>query len=661
MYIIYKMNEKKMPIHLKEAVSCGSDITELKLVRALRRFVDLCASGSLPSQLSEFMTAANLIPLKKKSGPKDVRPIACGEVLRRVVEQVILRKQLPTVKPHLEPEQVGVGIKDAATQTAIACSQLLPKIAQDPRIGLLQIDLKNAFKSAVLRQAQQRAPAMFPWAKWSLGGQNLLVCQEETLHGVRGVQQGSPLGPLFFALALQEVLAELRPLFDEASWKIWYLDDGTIFGNLELLEAVLERLETLLPRIGLELNLRKCVLVTVCAQAEINRFPQLAEVSLVDIRDENAGFKMLGVPMGGSVYVKKALEETAAKVEQFCEQLINLDNPQIGFILLRQCCGTCRVVHLMRAMDTNDTARLVEAVDHAVMDSAMAMLRVPCAENARTQLTLPLRLTGCGLARATDIAPLAAFTGRWSFYEKGHELVHLPKALFSEPPDSTLRFLREAVQGLPAQFLLPKVWLAEKRLPAKVEADWLKLDYWCEKMHQCRWENLLSQCSGRDLVRLLCQHSPSIGAWLSVIPSSALGTEFSPQIYRILLRWWLGLTITGSSAEVPLKCPFCEEAMDAFGDHILCCNKAEFYSRHQAIVRCLTAFVAAAGVRATNEVQIEGRERPADIFLDRWTTTDPVAVDVTVTHPLAPSLGLNAPKKRQRPKSGGKTPSTPTL
>ena len=215
-----------LPVHVKEAVTCGSDIAELNLVRALRRFVDLCASGTLPTELSEFTTAANLIPLKKKSGPKDVRPIACGEVLRRVVEQAILRKHLSAVKPHLEPEQVGVGIKDAATQTAIACSQLLPRIAQEPRLGLLQIDLKNAFnsvfRSAVLRQVQQRAPAMYPWAKWSLCGKNLLVCQEEILHGVRGVQQGSPLGPLFFALALQEVLAELRPLFDDASWKIWY-------------------------------------------------------------------------------------------------------------------------------------------------------------------------------------------------------------------------------------------------------------------------------------------------------------------------------------------------------------------------------------------------------------------------------------------------------
>ena len=157
-------------------------------------------------------------------------------------------------------------------------------------------------------------------------------------------------------------------------------------------------------------------------------------------------------------------------------------------------------------------------------------------------------------------------------------------------------------------------------------------------MHQFRWEDLVAQCSGRDLVRLLCQHSPSIGAWLSAIPSSALGTEISPAIYRILLSWWLGLSFANQSGDLaaPLKCPFCDDAMDSFGDHLLCCSKAEFYSRHQAIVKSLTMFVAAAGVRVTNEVQVDGRERPADIFLDRWATTEPVAVDVTVTHPFGP-------------------------
>ena len=139
---------------------------------------------------------------------------------------------------------------------------------------------------------------MFPWAKWSLAGKNLLVCQEETLYGVRGVQQGSPLVPLFFSLALQEVLVEMRRLFDDASWKIWYLDDGTIFGNLHLLEQVLSRLEQTLPGIGLALNLRKYVLVS-STRPEVSAFPNLAE-AYVDIRDEKQGFKVLGVPLGGA-------------------------------------------------------------------------------------------------------------------------------------------------------------------------------------------------------------------------------------------------------------------------------------------------------------------------------------------------------------------------
>ena len=252
----------------------------------------------------------------------------------------------------------------------------------------------------------------------------------------------------FFPLALQEVLIEVRPLFDEASWKIWYLDDGTIFGNLELLEVVLARLEQTLPRIGLELNLRKCVLVSSCAHGELSRFPHLAEVFLVDIRDESQGFKVLGVPMGGSHYVKEALAETTGKVEHFCKQLVDLEHPKMGFILLRQRCGTCRVVHLLRAMDPNDTAQMVEAVDNAVMDSALAMLRAPCADQARVQLTLPLRLGGCGITRARDVAPLAAFTGRWAFHGKGCEQVHFPKAFILEPPNSPLRFLTSAKETL---------------------------------------------------------------------------------------------------------------------------------------------------------------------------------------------------------------------
>ena len=80
----------------------------------------------------------------------------------------------------------------------------------------------------------------------------------------------------------------------------------------------------------------------------------------------------------------------------------------------------------MRALETNKTSALAEAVDKSMMDSALAMLREPCPEAARTQVALPLRLSGCGLTRASDIAPLASFTGRWTFHVSGSQLVHFP-------------------------------------------------------------------------------------------------------------------------------------------------------------------------------------------------------------------------------------------
>ena len=42
-----------------------------------------------------------------------------------------------------------------------------------------------------------------------------------------------------------------------------------------------------------------------------------------------------------------------------------------------------------------------------------------------------------------------------------------------------------------------------------------------------------------------------------------------------------------------------------------------------------------------NNVGVGGRERPADILVTRWTDNEPVAVDVTAIHPLAPHFGVN--------------------
>ena len=55
------------------------------------------------------------------------------------------------------------------------------------------------------------------------------------------------------------------------------------------------------------------------------------------------------------------------------------------------------------------------------------------------------------------------------------------------------------------------------------------------------------------------------------------------------------------------------------------------------MVSALSHAMESAGLRVTNEVTVTVT-RPADIFISQWSDNGP---DVTVTHPLDPSLGLS--------------------
>jgi len=47
-----------------------------------------------------------------------------------------------------------------------------------------------------------------------------------------GVQQGDPLGPVLFSLAIHSLVKELLSTFN-----VWYLDDGTLGGSLQIVMA----------------------------------------------------------------------------------------------------------------------------------------------------------------------------------------------------------------------------------------------------------------------------------------------------------------------------------------------------------------------------------------------------------------------------------------
>jgi hypothetical protein len=64
-----------------------------------------------------------------------------------------------------------------------------------------------------------------------------------------GVQQGDPLGPVLFCLALHPVIKSLKSEFN-----VWYLDDGVLADDPSIVFNDFQKIIELSSKIGLSLN-----------------------------------------------------------------------------------------------------------------------------------------------------------------------------------------------------------------------------------------------------------------------------------------------------------------------------------------------------------------------------------------------------------------------
>ena len=60
---------------------------------------------------------------------------------------------------------------------------------------------------------------------------------KEVLLSKEGVQQGDPLGPLLFSLAINDAISCCKSEFN-----MWYLDDGTLGGNVDVVLADFDKI-----------------------------------------------------------------------------------------------------------------------------------------------------------------------------------------------------------------------------------------------------------------------------------------------------------------------------------------------------------------------------------------------------------------------------------
>ena len=127
---------------------------------------------------------------------------------------------------------------------------------------------------------------------------------------------------------------------------------------------------------------------------------------------------------------------------------------------------------------------------------------------------------------------------------------------------------------------------------------------------------------------------PHAGDWLNVVPSKALGLHLQDWEFRLCLQYWLGLRMLEEGA----RCPICQGASDAFGDHqVGCGGNGDRIHRHDAIRHVLFSAAQAAALAPWKGVPslIPGSSsRPADVYLPNWKGGQPAAIDVTVISTL---------------------------
>ncbi|XP_049886408.1 uncharacterized protein LOC126380870 [Pectinophora gossypiella] len=238
------------PAHLKELTSVSAGENGQKLLGCLAKLTNFLLSGQVNPLVCPYLYGASLCALTKKDG--GIRPIAVGSVFRRLTAKAACRAVKEEMAGYLQPHQLGFGTR-LGCEAAIHATRSYVMDPSNSDSIVLKLDICNAFntleRDVLLSEVKEKVPSLYPFLHQVYKPSSKLFFNDDLIYSQVGAQQGDPLGPLIFSLAIHKIIVELK-----STLNIWYLDDGTIGGKPE---DVLQDLETLIPRfkdLGLVVN-----------------------------------------------------------------------------------------------------------------------------------------------------------------------------------------------------------------------------------------------------------------------------------------------------------------------------------------------------------------------------------------------------------------------
>ena len=213
-------------LRAQHIVDALTNTSKEAVLSQLTEAVNWLSAAHAPPEVAAYLGGAHLVAFRKKTG--GVRPIAVGEVMRRLVAKCLCESVKTSAIKSLWPLQAGCGSKLGAESAVHVARQWCERHALNQHKVALRLDFANAFncvsREAMLAAVIARAPELSRWAHFCYSNPVDLKFGSWNVKSETGVHQGDPLGALFFSLAIQPLLEELATLGLDLC--LFYLDDG---------------------------------------------------------------------------------------------------------------------------------------------------------------------------------------------------------------------------------------------------------------------------------------------------------------------------------------------------------------------------------------------------------------------------------------------------
>ena len=462
----------------------------------------------------------------------------------------------------------------------------------------------------MLHSVLLKAPELLPFAYCSYRHPSLLFFGDFSISSEEGVQQGDPLGPLLFCLAIHEIVVNLK-----SSFNVFYLDDGTLGGPVSDVKADIAYPEAAAREINLFLNHDKSEIICV---DELSRSSMLSSSPSLRVVDP-AKATLLGAPIDGDISMIIVWESKMEQLQALGNRLKQLQAHD-ALCLLQNALAIPKVLYFLRTAPSFRSTVLT-SFDGVLRTLLETICNIHLNDQSWTQASLPTYLGGLGIWSVTMLAPSA-------FLASAAGTSHIVRALL--PPATLPATCPHEEEAL-------GIWKSVSgSVPPTGKATGIQRA--CNRSVTCvTAASLISGATPIARAHLLSSQQKESGAWLTAPPLSALGLRMDNDTIRV----GVGLCL-GSALCIPHNCSLCGAQVDETGVHALSSRKSKGRLPHHShlndiMKRALTAIDIPCTLEPRGLCRGDDRRSPDGISIIPWEQGRCLVWDATCHDTFAPT------------------------